>query len=68
MRRGYALGEKARWAVLLFIALVIVACGLIVYFAKQLDSDMSAGGLEYGVCAGLGFMGAFGCMDYLMFK
>ena len=29
---------------------------------------MSAGGLEYGVCAGLGFMGAFGCMDYLMFK
>ncbi|GBR74819.1 hypothetical protein NO1_1929 [Candidatus Termititenax aidoneus] len=53
---------------LLFVALVILACGLIVYFARQLDSDMTAGGLEYGVCAGLGFMGAFGCMDYLMFK
>ncbi|MDR1453192.1 MAG: hypothetical protein LBJ25_04390 [Candidatus Margulisbacteria bacterium] len=45
-----------------------MACWLIVRFAKQLDMDMSAGGLEYGVCAGLGFMGAFGCMDYLMFK
>jgi hypothetical protein len=68
MRRGYALGEKAREAMLLFVALVFVACWLIVRFAKQLDMDMSAGGLEYGVCAGLGFMGAFGCMDYLMFK
>jgi hypothetical protein len=53
---------------LLFIGLVLVACGLIVYFARQLDNDMSAGGLEYGVCAGLGFMGTFGSMDYLMFK
>ncbi|GBR77571.1 hypothetical protein RDn1_230 [Candidatus Termititenax dinenymphae] len=52
---------------LLFLVLVLLAIGLIVNVAKQLDSDSDAGGLEYGMCAGLGFIGAFGSMDYLMF-
>jgi hypothetical protein len=52
----------------MFVALVALAVCLIVNVARKLDTDMDAGGLEYGICAGLGFMGAFGGMDYLMFK
>ncbi|GBR76830.1 hypothetical protein NO2_1320 [Candidatus Termititenax persephonae] len=53
---------------LIFAVLVILAVGLIVSLAMRMDADMDAGGLEYGMYAGLGFMGAFGCMDHLLLK
>ena len=51
-----------------FLALAVLAVGLIIYLAIRIDTDTNSGGLEYGMYAGLGFIGAFGCMDYLLMK
>ena len=61
-------GNKEVCTMLLFAALVVLAVGLIVGLAMRMDADMDAGGLKYGVYAGLGFMGAFGCMDYMLLR
>lgn len=61
-------GTKEVCTMLLFMALVILAVGLIVGLAMRMDADMDSGVLEYGMYAGLGFMGAFGCMDYMLLK
>ena len=53
---------------LLFMVLAILAVGLIVGLAIRMDADMNAGGLEYGMYAGVGFMGTWGCMNSLLLK
>ena len=66
---GYVfLGGTRRCTMLMFMALAILAAVLIVSLAMRMEADVDAGSLKYGLYAGLGFMGAFGGMDYLLLK